>query len=131
MLITNSGYHLFFNYGGFDPYCVYIDGNEYDFYKPLDSDYFIWIRNLADKYGVDKVYNDFKYVYNAVNDDYDENECLSVCMHVDKNYKEDTTHWWCIFFMTMYAEMKKEGAILKKRIKHLAVYNILFSAFAA
>ena len=35
-----------------------------------------------------------------------------------------------IFFMTMYAECVKKGSILKKKIKLLGVYNILYDGYS-
>ncbi len=64
-----------------------------------------------------------------MNEEFDENECYNVCQSIDKHYEEDTTHWWVIFYMTMVAECKKKNSILKKRIKHLGVYNILFDEY--
>lgn len=77
-----------------------------------------------------KVYSDFLIVYDAADEIFDENKCYSICSEVDKHYDEGTTHWWVIFYMTMVAECKKENAILKKRIKHLGVYNVLFDDYS-
>ena len=46
------------------------------------------------------------------------------------HYNDDTILWWLIFYMTMLAECKKENSILKKRIKKLGVYNILFDEYS-
>lgn len=125
---TETGYKIFFAKGNFDSWCVYVKylPSKSDLWVPLDREYFLWIRNLANKYGYDEVYNDFKRVYEDVDEDFNPERCLFVCMEIDKNYQEDTSYWWIIFYMTMVAECKKKNTKLKKRIKNLGVYNILF-----
>ena len=115
--------------GRFDKWCYYLTYNKKKKTIPLDKDYFQWILYLSKKYGVDQVYSDFLIVYEAADEIFDEDECYSICSEVDKHYEEDTTHWWVIYYMTMVAECKKKNAILKKRIKHLGVYNILFDGY--
>lgn len=129
MIQTKTGYEIFFSSGKFDEWCVYIDKNEYNNNIPLDKDYFEWILNLTKKYGVKQVYNDFLIVYDSADEKFNEKTCSSICHEIDKHYDEDTTHWWIIFYMTMVAECKKKNSILKKRIKHLGVYNILFDKY--
>lgn len=129
MITTDTGYEIYFAQGKFDPWCVYINKHEFNNDIPLDKDYFQWILNLSDKYGVDEVYGDFLIVYEAADSSFDEKECALLCHEIDTHYEEDTTHWWIIFYMTMVAECKKKNAILKKRIKHLGVYNILFDDY--
>ena len=129
MIRTNTGYDIFFAPGKFDKWGVYIDNHEYNYAMLLDSDYFQWLLDLANKYGVDKVYSDFLIIYNDVSEDFNEEKCLNLCQNIDKNYQEDTTHWWVILYMTMVAECKKDFTILKKRIKLLGVYNILFDGY--
>ena len=129
MITTNTGYEIYFATGKFDEWCVYLNDGENQAKIPLDKDYFQWILDLSEKYGVQKVYNDFLIVYNAADEDFDEDECSYLCIEIDKHYEEDTTHWWVIFYMTMVAECKKEHSILKKRIKHLGVYNVLFDKY--
>ena len=129
MIITNTGYKIYFGRGKFDDWCVFYNDTDDKKFIPLDKHYFQWILDLSKKYGVEQVYNDFLKVYEAADEIFDEDECLSLCTEVDKNYEEATTHWWVIYYMTMVAECKKENAILKKRIKHLGVYNILFDGY--
>lgn len=129
MITTNTGYKIYFDSGKFDDWCVYYINTEDKKFVPLDKHYFQWILDLSKKYGVEQVYNDFLKVYEAADEVFDEDDCLSLCEEVDKNYEEGTTHWWVIFYMTMVAECKKENAILKKRIKHLGVYNVLFDGY--
>ena len=117
---TKNNYNIFFAPGNFDDWCVYME------HAPTDNEYFEWILSLANKYGVVQVYNDFIDIYNIVDENFMPQKCLKVAEDIDKHYVEDTVHWWVVFYMTMVAECKKENSILKKRIKHLGVYNILF-----
>lgn len=130
MIQTDTGYDIFFGVGGFDKWAVYIDGNEYSYDILLDSDYFQWLLKLSNLYTVEQVYSDFCYIYEDVSHNFNEEQCLHICKIVDSHYAEDTLHWWIILYMTMVAECKKDGAILKKRIKHLGVYNILFDKYS-
>ena len=93
MITTKTGYNIFFASGKFDDWCVYIDKNEYNHESLLDKDYFQWLLDLSKKYTTKKVYNDFLIVYNAVDSVFNENECYNLRHDIDKNYKEDTTHW--------------------------------------
>lgn len=129
MVKTDTGYEIYFAPGRFDKWCVYLNDYQNDKSIPLDKDYFQWILDLSEKYGVEKVYNDFLIVYDAADEIFDEEKCSLLCHEIDKHYEEDTTHWWVIFYMTMVAECKKRNAILKKRIKHLGVYNVLFDGY--
>lgn len=127
MITTATNHKIYFDWGKFDKYCVYHIDNKGKKSIPLDEDYFKWIKDLANKYGTDKVYKDFLKIYEITNENLKEKLCLTIPNVIDTHYPhEDTIHWWVIFYMTMVAECKKENAILKKRIKHLGVYNVLF-----
>lgn len=122
---TDNGFHLEFGKGNFDDYCVYVMKKNVNYRWLRDEEYFHWIKKLSKKYGVERVYNDFKFVYDNVWIGVSSEIANNVVRLVDKNYKEHTQQWWSIFFMTMLAEEFKENAILGKRIKHLGVYNVL------
>lgn len=129
MIKTKTGYEIYFAPGKFDSWCVYLNDSENNKTIPLDKDYFQWLLDLAKKYGKKEVYKDFLTIYETVDEEFDEDKCYSLCNKIDKHYNEDTTHWWIIFYMTMVAECKKKNSILKKRIKHLGVYNVLFDEY--
>lgn len=129
MIITNTAHKIYFDWGKFDEYCVYHIDNQGKKTIPKDEHYFKWIKDLADKYDRDKVYNDFLQVYNFASENFDGVNALTLAKKIDDKYEEDTTHWWIIFYMTMVAECKKKNAILKKRIKHLGIYNLLFDNY--
>lgn len=128
MVKTKSGYEIFFDRGKFDNYCVFLSNGESK-EAPLDKDYFTWLLNLSKSYGVEFVYEDFLTVYNSTQYMEDEEKIYEICCDIDKHYDEDTVHWWLIYVFTMYAEEMKANTKLGKRIKHLAVYNILFEDY--
>ena len=129
-LIDNNKTCIYFDKGKFDKYCVYINGRNKFRYAPTDDVYFNWIRILAKQYGNLQVWNDFCTIYDIVDTGETENEVLSIIKNIDLHYNDDTILWWLIFYMTMLAECKKENTILKKRIKKLGVYNILFDEYS-
>ena len=128
-LIDNNKTCIYFDKGKFDKYCVYINGRNKFRYAPTDDVYFNWIRILAKQYGNFQVWNDFCTIYDIVDTGETENEVLSIIKNIDLHYNDDTILWWLIFYMTMRAECKIENTILKKRIKKLGVYNILFDEY--
>ena len=85
---------------------------------------------MGKQYGNDNVYSDFIRVYDVSVYDYDDDMAYSVIQDVDKNYRQNTEHWWSVFYKTMVAEERKENSILGKRIKRLGVYNVLYDKFS-
>ena len=125
-MIHNGKTCVYFEKGKFDDYCVYINDNNHFKYAPKDDEYFQWILDLANKYGTSLVWTDFSKLYDIVDENLNEEKAMLLIKEIDSHYNEDTFLWWIIFYMTMVAECKKEFAILKKRIKRLGVYNVLF-----
>ena len=127
--LNNKDICIYFDKGNFDDYCVFINCPHHFRYAPTDKKYFQWILDLSNKYGVQQVWDDFNKIYNIVEYDINEKLAEKVINDIDIHYEEDTVMWWIVFYMTMIAEQKKENAILKKRIKRLGVYNILFDNY--
>ena len=122
-ITTKDKWDIYFAPGKIDPWCVYVR------HAPSDKEYFFQLKILADKYGKQKVYDDFLKVYNLVDNTFDTEKVLKNAEDIDSNYHENTTLLWVVLHMTMIAEERKEKAILKKRIKHLGVYNLLFDEY--
>ena len=128
--LDNGNTCIYFDRGAFDKYCVYINKCNGSFrHAPKDEEYFDWIRILAQRYGVWQVWNDFCCIYNIVDTGESEDDVFALIISIDMHYNDDTILWWLIFYMTMLAECKKEHTILKKSIKKLGVYNILFDGY--
>ena len=121
---------VYFSTGSIDAYCVYLNEPPLFRYAMKDEEYFKWILSLSKRYGVVQVWDDFCSIYDIVNMNPtakpDVDEAMLRAVNADMHYTEDTIKWWLIFYMTMVAECKKKYAKLKKRIKKLGVYNILF-----
>lgn len=128
--IDNRQTCVYFDKGNFDKYCVYVNGRGRFRYAPTDDEYFNWILNLSKKYTVEQVWDDFCQVFNIVDTNENDNDVMNLIQKIDIHYDEDTIIWWILFYMTMLAECKKENAILKKRIKKLGVYNLLFDKYS-
>ena len=97
-------------------------------YAVKDIDYFTVLKQLADKYSVDKVYNDFVTVYNLVLININSNDWVAIKNIANTYNQEDflaVAKVFCILYVTMLAEENKRNAILGKRIKRLGVYQIL------
>lgn len=130
-IVTVNNYHFWFDRGRFDEWCVHCQKPDGSMWFAYDREYLSWIRNMAKFHGVDKVYNDFVTVYNSVDYYFDMKEGYETVCEVASHYKskESTEHWWTYFWMAMVAEERKENAIVGKRIKRLAVYNLLFDDY--
>ena len=97
-------------------------------YAVKDIDYFTVLKQLADKYSVDKVYNDFVTVYNLVGININSQHWLAIRNIAETYNKKDflvVAKLFCILYVTMLAEQNNAHAILGKRIKRLGVYQIL------
>ena len=58
-----DGSFLEYDRGGFDDWCVYLTDASGKRKPPRDIDYFAQLRSLAERFGTDKVYNDYVKVY--------------------------------------------------------------------
>ena len=129
-IVTDNGFHFWFDYGNFDEWCVHCKRPTGKMWFAYDSEYLTWIRRMGKRYGEDRVYNDFVKIYDVANYDFNMKQAYKVIHEVDSNYpyKNNTSgeEWWTYFWMTMVAEERKENAIVGKRIKRLAVHNLLF-----
>lgn len=127
--LDNGDTCVYFDRGKFDKYCVYINTCSRFKYAPKDEEYFKWIHALSKQYGTYQVWKDFCSLYQIVDTGESDKDVLTLIKSIDMHYNDDTILWWLIFYMTMLAECKKENTILKKRIKKLGVYNILFDMY--
>lgn len=140
-IVTDNDYHFWFDYGNFDEWCVHCKKPNGKMWFAYDREYLAWIRNMARFHGKEKVYNDFIKIYDMAKYDFNMKDAYSVIREVDSHYpykknrkrddndKRSAEQWWTYFWMTMVAEERKENAIVGKRIKRLAVYNLLFDEY--
>ncbi len=126
-LLSNNR-KVIFDKGRFDNWCVYIVEKEGSRYAPTDQQYFEDLARLSRQYPDHKVYKDFLQIYTLTHK-YIEASTLHLIDHIADSYqKQDQTlieQWMTVLYAGMVAEENKEYAILKKRIKHLGVYQVL------
>ena len=59
----SDGSFLEYDRGSFDDWCVYLTKSNGSRKPPRDVDYFSQLKQLANKYGVDQIYNDYVRIY--------------------------------------------------------------------
>jgi hypothetical protein len=117
-----------FDQGIFDQWCVYVvefDGNRT---PPHDTTYFAALKELSQCYPDNKIYDDFVRIYDQTTGKIDEN-VLTLIDEIVGTYSTEhqiiIEQWFAVIYGGMIAEEKKAGAILKKRIKRLGMYQVL------
>jgi len=101
---------------------------KYENWALRDRDYFSMLQELVKKYSVDKIYKDFVSVYNIVKKDIhkeDWKKIRKIASQYDLNDMLVVGKLYCILYVTMLAEQNNHHSILGKRIKRLAVYQLL------
>lgn len=122
-----DGSYLEYDRGSFDDWCVYLTKSNGSRKPPRDVDYFNQLKQLAAKYGVERIYNDYVRVYNLTGKQVDEN-ALSEISRIASVYGDDALEVDVIFsilYMAMIAEEQKKFTRLGKRIKRLGIYKLL------
>lgn len=120
--------------GTFDDYCVYITRPEGRRYAPRDKDYFAFFIEKAKIHTPEKIYSDYVRIYDQTTSQIDD-KVLADIDSISKHYQgKDTLEfniWFSVIYLGMVAEEKKKNAVLKKRIKRLGMYQILFEKMSA
>lgn len=129
--LINNCILIEFDKGSFDSWCVFLTRPDMPRYAPKDTEYFSFLKEISCNYGSKKVYSDFKKIYHKttslVNPD-----TLSLITKIAESYVTDaleTNVWLTVIYAGMVAEENKENAILKKRVKRLGIYQLLFEDF--
>lgn len=123
-----NGKSIIYDTGRFDDWCVYIVDSNGNGSAPLDKEYFEEFQRISKNYPEDKVYNDFKSIYDKTTKDIDVDVLNTIDKLVesyDDNDKETIQQWFVVIYAGMIAEENKEYTKLGKRIKHLGVYQVL------
>lgn len=119
---------VIFDNGRFDRWCVYVKESDGSKKAPLDVEYFQALKQISKKYPDNKVYEDFVAIYNQTTKSIQPDvialidEKVSTYADTDKNIVEQ---WFTVIYAAMIAEENKKNTILKKRIKHLGIYQLL------
>jgi hypothetical protein len=119
-----------FDKGKFDNWCVYLYRPGIGIYAPGDIEYFNFFRNASLLLTPEIVYYDFVEIYSKTNQAI-EQSTLSLIEITAQKYpdKKITEIWFTVIYSGMVAEENKENAILKKRIKRLAMHQVLIENF--
>jgi hypothetical protein len=124
----NDGSTLEFDEGRFDGWCVYLTRPSVSRYAPRDTEYFEFIRRLANKHGRDRLYGDFRRVYELTSNCVEE-AALDAIRLASAAYGEDALEF-SIMMVTIYAGMiaeeNKKFSRLGRRVKRLGIYQVLY-----
>lgn len=129
----SDGSFLEYDNGQFDEWCVYMNQPNGIRHPPLDRDYFAQLQSFANKYGVNKIYEDYVSVYNLVGKAVDNND-LNEITNIASTYGNDALEIdkiFSILYMAMIAEERKAFTKLGKRIKRLGVHKLLIEGETA
>lgn len=123
----SDGSFLEYDRGKIDDWCVYMTNPEGVRTPPLDRDYFTELKNLADKYGAERVYRDFVSIYDSTTKDID-NNVLEAISRMAAGYDDalSVDKLFTTFYMAMTSEENYPNTKLGRRIKRLAAHEILF-----
>lgn len=116
-----NGEALEYDTGTFDSWCVYLA------HPVKDVEYFSELKQYADIYGNDRVYDDFVSVY-EITDKQPKESALERISQIASSYGKDSLHMDILFstlYMTMISEEQKQYTKLGKRIKRLGVHALL------
>lgn len=120
--------------GKFDDYCVYITRPGKIRYAPKDKEYFSFFAEKSIRYTPEKIYFDYVKIYNKTTAQIDY-EVLKDIDRICADYQEDDALefdiWYSVIYLGMVAEELKAKAVLKKRIKRLGMYQVLFENMSA
>jgi hypothetical protein len=118
--------------GRFDDWCIYVDNR-----APYDRDYFNKLTKLSNQYGVDRVYRDFKSLYDNTSDQFNQSIFDDFIPAIAFTYGNDSLQvekLFGTFYMVMLAEENRYFGNTKtklgRRVKGLAAYQILFEGYS-
>lgn len=122
-----DGSFLEYDRGSFDDWCVYLTDVSGNRKPPRDTDYFSQLKCLAERFGTDKVYNDYVKVYDLTGRQISK-DVLDNISRLSEEYGTSANQIDIIFsilYMAMIAEERKAGTRLGKRIKRLGIHKLL------
>ena len=121
--------------GKFDDYCVYVTPPKGKKYAPRDTEYFSFFIEKTPKYTAEKIYNDYVKIYDKTTAFINQDVISEIKNDTSQSYTAEDVRpfilWYIVIYLGMVAEENKKNAILKKRIKRLGMYQILFDGLSA
>jgi hypothetical protein len=128
----SDGSLLEYDQGGFDAWCVYLTRHNSPRRAPLDTEYFTQLVNYAGIYHAQKIYEDFKTLYEHVRSTKSVNaHGHSLILNISNQYQNTVDDaleieiLFTILYAAMVAEEKKAFTKLGAKIKRLGVHQIL------
>jgi predicted RND superfamily exporter protein len=128
---SNGGF-IEFDSGCFDGWCVFVTKPGTRRFAPTDVQYFTRIKEISEKFGPQKVYDDFVVIYNRTTKNIDP-KVFVLILTLSRFYDDNSAEielWFNVLYAGMIAEENKENAILKKRIKRLGVHQVLIDGIS-
>ena len=129
--LANGGF-IEFASGCFDGWCVFVTKPGTKRFAPTDVQYFTRIKEISEKFGPQKVYDDFVVIYNRTTKNI-EPKVFDLILVLSRFYDDNSAEielWFNVLYAGMIAEENKENAILKKRIKRLGVHQVLIDGLS-
>ena len=123
----SNGGIIEFDKGSFDDWCVYVTKPNGERFAPTDLHYFSRLKKLGEKYGAQKIYDDFVVIFNRTTAK-PKPEVFALISLLCRFYETDALEmeiWFNVLYAGMIAEENKENAILKKRVKRLGMHQVL------
>jgi len=123
----SNGGIIEFDKGTFDDWCVFVTKPSGERFAPSDLQYFSRLKKLGNKYGSQKIYDDFVVVYNrtTAKPEPDVFALISLLSRIYGNDALEIEIWFNVLYAGMIAEENKANAILKKRVKRLGMHQVL------
>ncbi len=123
----SDGTILEFDRGSFDDWCVYLTRPTLPRFAPRDIQYFTRLQQLARKHTAEKLYADFRLIYDATSKELSDDSVTRIST-MAQSYDADELSFDVVFTMLyagMVAELNKAKTKLGKRVKRLGVHQVL------
>jgi hypothetical protein len=120
-----------FDRGSFDEWCVFLSRPGQPRYAPKDTEYFTILKNMGNRFGHAKIYNDFISYYNQTTKDLDSTilDLITTLSNDYENEAEEMDTWFTVIYAGMIAEENKDRTYLGKRIKRLGMHQLLLENY--
>lgn len=122
-----DGSCLVYDRGQFDEWCVYLTQPNGIRRPPRDTEFFVEIKELSEKYGRERVYQDYVRVYEMTGKEVSD-RILEAISEIARGYDVDSLKADILFsslYLAMIAEERKQNTRLGKRIKRLGIHALL------
>lgn len=124
----SDGSFIEYDRGSFDDWCVYYNSPKGIRKPPRDTEYFQILKDLSEKYGVNRIYHDFTKVYTWTGKQLS-TRSLELITELSAEYENDDVltvdKTYSIIYCGMVAEERKRNTRLGKRIKRLGIHVLL------